>query len=137
MTFHHIFEYRTPNTNGYNLYWESYHTGTVTLEHLKKLLLSQVLVYHQAHQVGNLRRLCVNCVFPYIWSTKLGSLMKYWLGKAEASTLVLTLKDYFNELMDLSGIRSKSIKRKTNIHFYQILKSFKLIFSSPQMKSCK
>lgn len=55
--------------------------------------------------------------------------MKYWIGKAEVSTLVLILKNYFNEVMHLSGIRSKSIKRKANIHFYQISKIIKLKFS--------
>lgn len=55
--------------------------------------------------------------------------MKYWIGKAEVSTLVLILKNYFNEVMHLSGIRSKSIKRKSNIHFYQISKIIKLKFS--------
>lgn len=44
MVIDHVFEYRTPDISGYNVCLESYHSGTVIFEDLKKFISSSIII---------------------------------------------------------------------------------------------
>lgn len=44
MVIDHVFEYRTPDSSGYNVCLESYRSGTAIFEDFKKFIISSIII---------------------------------------------------------------------------------------------